>query len=429
MNFSSESAGSYCHALAARLWALNRSITGKGVRDTLRQLQLEIPDLELLSVPSGTQVYDWTVPDEWNVEQAYIDDPYGQRIVDFARNNLHLVGYSSAIEQHLTLDELKKHLYSLPDQPTAIPYITSYYSRRWGFCISQQQLEALLPGTYYVRVDATLAPGQLDYAELLIKGREEREIFLSTYVCHPSMANNELSGPVVATAIARWLASENRRYSYRIVFAPETIGAITYISKNYEVLRNQVFAAFNLTCLGDEKAYSYVPSRQGDTIADRVAKHVLKHIDPNYKQFSWLDRGSDERQYCAPGVDLPMATITRSKYGEFPEYHTSLDNLNFVTPKGLQGGFDAVRAAIEAIEADCNPIVRVRCEPQLGKRGLYPTLSTKTSGTEVRRMMNLISYCDGSKSLLDIAEILDEPVSALAAILDTLKKHDLITFE
>jgi aminopeptidase-like protein len=267
----------------------------------------------------------------------------------------------------------------------------------------------------------------LNYAELILPGSSEEEVMLSTYVCHPSMANNELSGPVVTLALARWLSSlEDRRYTYRIVFVPETIGSIVYLSRNIEHLKRWVKAGFNITCIGDERCYSYLPSRAGNTLSDRAALHVLKHIDPEFKRYSWLDRGSDERQYCSPGVDLPIATIMRTKYGEFPEYHTSLDDLNLVTAKGLVGGFNALRQAIQVIENNVLLKSNVLCEPQLGKRGLYPTLSTKESGEQVRAMMNLISYCDSKHDLLDIAEIIGEPVGKLVDILKPLIAHGLI---
>ena len=276
-------------------------------------------------------------------------------------------------------------------------------------------------------IDSDLKPGVLNYAELILPGQSEQEVMLSTYVCHPSMANNELSGPVVTLALARWLQSlDNRCYTYRIVFVPETIGSIVYLSRNIEHLRRQVKAGFNITCIGDDRCYSYLPSRAGDTLSDRAARHVLKHIDPKFKRYSWLDRGSDERQYCAPGIDLPIATIMRSKYGQYPEYHTSLDDLSLVTPKGLEGGFNALQQAILAVEHNVRPKTTVLGEPQLGKRGLYPTLSTKESGAQVRAMMDLISYCDGRHDLLEIAELIGEPMGKLVDMLKPLVSHGLI---
>jgi aminopeptidase-like protein len=284
-------------------------------------------------------------------------------------------------------------------------------------------------GEYEVFIDSELFDGSLTYGELFIPGRLNREVFISTYICHPSMANNELSGPSVTVFIAKWLlARGSNRFSYRFVFIPETIGSIAYLSKNKDLLKSNVFAGFNVTCVGDNRNYSYLPSRNGNSLSDNVAKHVLKHMCPSYKSYKWIDRGSDERQYCAPGIDLPIASIMRTKYGEYDEYHTSLDDLiNVVTVEGLEGGYTAIKRAIEALEENFFPKINVFCEPQLGKRGLYPTLSTKTSGEQVKLMMNLITWSDGTKSLLDIAEICEVPVWELYPIVSELLKHQLLT--
>lgn len=418
--------GTTMHEWARDLFPICRSITGQGVRETLRYLSELVPGLTIHSVPSGTKAFDWTVPDEWRIQGGYLTDEAGHRIIDFHENNLHVVGYSEPVDVWLSREELDSHLHSLPDQPNAIPYITSYYTQRWGFCMMDNTRRSLRPGRYHAVIDSCLKPGQLDYAELVLPGRTDREVLLSTYVCHPSMANNELSGPVVTTALARWLASIDRRYTYRIIFIPETIGSIVYLSRNLEHLRTHVIAGFNITCIGDDRCYSFLPSRNGDTLSDRAARHVLQHIAPDYHRYSWLDRGSDERQYCAPGIDLPIATIMRSKYEEYPEYHTSLDDLTFITPTGLEGGFTALRLALEAIEHDGYPTVTTFGEPQLGKRGLYPTISTKEYNRPVRTMMDIISYCDGKRSLLEIAEIVGEPMSKLMEILPPLIKNGLI---
>ena len=427
-NPSDTGQGTYCHELAKELFPVCRSLTGAGLRETLKRIGSELPGLKVHEVPSGTAAFDWTVPDEWTIRDAFIADESGERIVDFRKHNLHVMGYSEPVDQWMSLDELDAHLYSLPDQPDAIPYITSYYARRWGFSLSHEQRRSLQPGRYHAVIDSDLKPGVLNYAELCLPGRTKEEVFISTYVCHPSMANNELSGPVVTTALAKWLMSlPQRRYTYRIVFIPETIGSIVYLSRNIDYMKRHVVAGYNVTCIGDERCFSYLPSRAGNTLSDRAALHVLKHIDPDFKRYTWLDRGSDERQYCSPGVDLPVATIMRSKYGEYPEYHTSLDDLSFVTAEGLQGGYDALQQAIAVIESNARLRSEVRCEPQLGKRGLYPTLSTKDSGARVRTMMNLISYCDGRHTLLDIAELIDAPVAELVEILTPLVDDGLIT--
>ncbi|MBB4217468.1 aminopeptidase-like protein [Rhizobium sp. BK212] len=396
--------GQAAYDLACELFPINRSITGPGVRQTLAILTREMPGLTTHSVLSGTQAFDWVVPDEWDVREAYIEDPEGNRIVDFKANNLHLMGYSEPVNCELSLDDLQAHLYSLPDQPDAIPYVTSYYSRRWGFCLSHHQRLSLKPGQYRVRIDSTLAPGNLNYGEILIAGDSAEEIFLSTYICHPSMANNELSGPVVTTEIVKWLISRDRLpYSFRVIFIPETIGSICYLSRNLGVMKERMRAGFNITCVGDDRAYSFLPSRDGNTLADRAVLHALEHVAGEFERYSWWDRGSDERQYCAPGIDLPVASIMRSKYGVYPEYHTSLDNLDLISPAGLGGAIRAVQGAILAVEQDRHYKINVLGEPQLGKRGLYPTISTKTSGATVRLMMNVISQLDGRTSLLEVS--------------------------
>lgn len=424
---SNETIGHRMHGWARDLFPICRSLTGPGVRETLAYFQKLLPGLTMHEVPSGTEAFDWTVPPEWTIRDAWVENEHGERIIDFKRHNLHVLGYSAPIDTWLELDELQKHLYSLPDQPDAIPYITSYYSRRWGFCLTHNEREALKPGRYRAVVDADLKPGVLNYAELLIPGETQDEVFLSTYVCHPSMANNELSGPVVTTAIAQWIAAlPRRRYSYRIVFIPETIGSIVYLSRNLDHLKRHVKAGFNVSCIGDDRGYSYLPSRAGDTLSDRAARHALQHIDASYTRYTWLDRGSDERQYCSPGVDLPMATIMRSKYGRYPEYHTSLDDLTLVTPTGLEGGFRALQTAIAAVERNVTPMVTVLCEPQLGKRGLYPTLSTKETGAQVATMMGLLTYADGKHDLLQIAEILHVPIARLAEILEPFVANGLV---
>lgn len=416
------------HAFAEQLWPYNRSITGEGVRQTLRDIKQICPQLEIIEVPSGTEVFDWTIPREWKVSEAWIKTPSGEKICDFSKNNLHLLGYSVAVNQKLSLSELQEHLYSLEDQPDAIPYITSYYNDHWGFCLSEDDRSTLVEGEYQVYIDAEHFEGSLSYGEIVLPGTSKKEIFLSTYVCHPSMANNELSGPVVATFIAKWLGEfKSRKFTYRIVFVPETIGSITYLSKNLKHLKSNVVGGFNVTCVGDDRAYSFLPSRNGDTISDRIGRHVLHHIDKDYFTYGWGDRGSDERQYCAPHVDLPIATIMRTKYGRYDEYHTSLDDLeNVVTAEGLEGGYNALRDALEVFEKDCFPRVSVFGEPQLGKRGLYPNVSTKKSRSEVKLMMDLISWSDGKRSLLEISEICGVAFAESHSLLERLVEHDLI---
>jgi aminopeptidase-like protein len=391
--------------LCKQLYPINRSITGNGVRESLRVIQKEIP-IRIHEIPSGTPVLDWTVPREWNVSEAYIIDlTTGKKIVDFRDCNLHLVGYSIPVDQGMDFDELKSHLFTLEDQPDAIPYITSYYKEFWGFCIAYNDYKKIdRSARFYVRIKSELKTGSLTYADLVIPGGSEKEIFISTYICHPSMVNNELSGPVVATSLADWVDKmENRKYSYRFVFIPETIGSITYLSLHLDQLKRNVIGGYNITCVGDERNFSYLPSRYGNTLADKISVHVLRHSVP-YRTYTFLDRGSDERQYCAPGVDLPVCSIMRTKFGDYPEYHTSLDNFDLVTEAGLQGSLDIYKKCIEAFEKNFIPKVKVLGEPQLGRRGLYPSLSTKDTRRIVGNMMNFIAYADGTNDLIDICD-------------------------
>lgn len=409
------------------LFPICRSITGDGVRETLNYLRELLPEMTIHEVPSGTQAFDWEVPNEWNVREAFVENENGERIIDFADHNLHLVGYSEPVDIWLDREELDTHLFSLPEQPDVIPYITSYYNRRWGFCLSHQQRESIPPGRYHAVVRSTLEPGSLTYGELLLPGTGSEEILLSTYVCHPSMANNELSGPVVTTALAQWLSSfAERRFTYRIVFIPETIGSIVYLSRHLQEMKERTIAGFVITCIGDERDYSMVYSRLGNTLADRVVEHVLRNTVERYTPYSYLERGSDERQYCSPGIDLPVVAVMRSKFGCYPEYHTSADNLSLVTPAGLIGGYRVLQDCLTVLEANGYYRVTTPCEPQLGKRGLYPTLSTKRSGTGVRDMMNVLAYCDGSHDLLAVSERVRLPATDIIPLVGKLTDHGLL---
>lgn len=420
--------GELIYSWAKDLFPICRSITGQGVRDTLNYFKKLEPELKIHQIKSGTKVFDWTIPNEWNIRDAYILDEKGKKIVDFQKNNLHVVNYSEPVNKILSLDELQNHLYSLPDQPNAIPYVTSYYEKRWGFCITQNLRNKLKSGLYHVVIDSDINPGYLNYADLIIPGKLKKEIFFSTYICHPSMANNELSGPVVALALIKLLQNNinNLKYTYRFIFIPETIGSITYLSKNIKLLKKYVIAGFNLTCLGDERCYSFLPSRLKNTLSDKVAIHVLKNDIKNFKTYSWLDRGSDERQYCSPGIDLPVVNVMRSKYGTYPEYHTSLDDLNLITPKGLYGSFVLHKNIINILEKNEKIGCTVLGEPQLGKRGLRPQLGEKNNIIKVKTIMNLLTYADGQNTILDIAEIINEPFEKIISLVDELIKHNLI---
>ncbi|MEY4401229.1 MAG: hypothetical protein RL072_1094 [Actinomycetota bacterium] len=401
---TSEATGEQILAFAKKLFPITRSITGEGVRETLQLIQEILPDMQIHEVPSGTKCFDWTVPQEWQITEAYIEDPAGRRIVDFKNHNLHVVSYSSPVDEVLELEALQEHLHSLPDKPNAIPYVTSYYADRWGFCLSHEQRASLRPGRYHAVIKSKKFDGVLNYGELILKGASKEEIFISTYVCHPSMANNEISGPTVVTYVAKWLATLDRRFTYRIIFIPETIGSICYLSRNLKQMKSRVFAGFNISCVGDDRTYSIIESRTADTEADRVAKHVLKHLGPKTRIHTFLERGSDERQYCSPGVDLPVVGLSRTRFTSYPEYHTSLDDFSVVTASGLKGGFEFVRTCLEVLEENWTYSATQLCEPQLGRRGLYPTLGARGVESSVDDLLNVLAYSDGKTDLLQIAE-------------------------
>lgn len=396
------------------------------MRTTLEFLSSKVNAMAIREIPSGTEAFDWVVPQEWEVTQAYIEDMQGNRLVDWKENNLHLVGYSTPINAVIEKEELLRNLHFLDAQPNAIPYVTSYYEKQWGFCLSKNHLDQIGPGPFKVVIDSRLFDGVLNYGEMIIPGSSKEEILFSTYICHPSMANNELSGPVIATAIAHWLESlKSRKYTYRLLFLPETIGSLYYLSRNLETLKNNVKAGYVLTCIGDSAEFSYIPSRLGNTLADRAAICALEE-NGKFKSYSWLDRGSDERQYCAPGVDLPVCSVTRSKYHEYPEYHTSLDNLDFISPDALEGSLNFFKSIILILENNSKPFVTTLGEPQLGKRGLYPNLSTKNAWSEIADLMNVISFCDGNHDLIDIASICRIPISKVIDNINTLTQQGLV---
>lgn len=428
MGYDLKIIGQSMYNLCVELFPICRSITGNGVRKTLSILNSVIEgEMVVREVPSGTQVFDWSVPKEWNIRNAWIKDSKGNKILDFKDNNLHVVSYSLPVNKKVNLEELKTIIYTQAEQPDAIPYVTSYYKERYGFCMTQNQKNNLKEDNYHIFIDSELKDGSLTYGEIIIPGDSNKEVFLSTYVCHPSMANNELSGPAVAIYLAKWLKSlPIRRYTYRIIFIPETIGSITYLSQNLEHLKKRVIAGFNISCVGDNRTFSYVASRYGNTLADKVAKNVLRFYYPEYKEYSFLKRGSDERQYNAPGVDLPVCAICRSKYGEYPEYHTSKDNLDFITPEGLAGAFDVYKQCITVLENNYKYKINVLCEPQLGKRGLYPTISQKGSYDAIKAMTDFIAYADGNNDLIDISNIIGVSVKNLTSIIEKLKINELI---
>jgi aminopeptidase-like protein len=412
---------------AVDLFPICRSITGDGVRQTLHYLSNKVDGLTIKDVPSGYKAFDWVVPEEWNINDAYIENEKGEILVDFKKNNLHIMGYSCPIDEWVSFSELQNHLHSIESLPEAIPYVTSYYKKDWAFCISDFDRRKMTDQQYHVVIDSGFKKGTLNYGEIILKGESTKEVFLSTYVCHPSMANNELSGPVVTLALVKWLTKiRNLRYTYRIIFIPETIGSIVYLSKNIKQMQERVIAGYNVTCVGDNNSYSFVPSRKENTLSDKVAKYVLNKYIGNYKEYTFLDRGSDERQYCHPKVDLPIASLMRTKYGEYKEYHTSLDNLDYISADGLYGGYSALKKCIEIIEFNRVYQSKVTCEPHLSSRGLYPYLGTIETRSKVRDLMNFLAYIDGKLTLLDIAEKINYDIYECQNLVETLLRFDLI---
>ena len=421
--------GKEMYQFAEEIFPIGRSLTGEGVRETLRRIRRQVPELEIKSVPSGTRVFDWTVPREWEILDGFIEDENGRRILDYHENNLCIMGYSTSVDQYVSREELLKYVKVEENQPDVIPYVTSYYSQRFAFCMSKNQRDALPEGTYHMVIKSRHFDGVLNYGEVRLPGESEKEVLLSTYICHPSMANNEVSGPVLTTWLIKWLKQRNRKLSYRIVLIPETIGSIAYISQNLQELKKNIIAGFVLTCVGDDRAYSYLESRNGDTLADRVMQNVLASTHPDYLTYSYLDRGSDERQYNAPGVDLPVCDFCRSKYGEYPEYHTSADDMSVISPEGFAGAYDVMTQVLAALEYNGYYKVTCLCEPQLGKRGLYPTESRKGIYQEVKKMTNLIAYSDGRRDLIDISTKIGVSIKELIPILETLLHSGLLIQE
>lgn len=407
-----------------KIFPLNRSLTGKEVIKTLSIIKEKIPNLSIHRVKSRTKVFDWTVPDEWNVKDAYLINPKGKKLADFKLNNIHLMGYSIPIKKTLNLNDLKKKLYYLKKLPNAIPYVTSYYKKDWGFCIKYNDFKKLKKGNYKVFINSSLKKGILSYGHVLIKGKSKKEILLSTNICHPSLANNECSGITLLTYLAEWLNKQKLNYSYRIVFVPETIGALCFIKKNINKLKKNVIGGYTITCVGDDRVFSYLPSRNGNTISDKIAIRVLSRNKKGFKTYSWLDRGSDERQYCSPNLDLPIASIMRSKYSCYKEYHNSLDKIGkVVTEKGLQGSFKVYKEVIKLFEKNYRPIAVNLGEPFLKKHGLF---KSKAYTNDVRLVSDILTYCDGDNDLNDIADKCKVDFKKIFSIINKLKKKKLI---
>ena len=415
------------------LFPICRSITGKGTFKTLQLIKKEFKELKIKKIKSGEKVFDWVIPPEWNITEAYILDKNGNKIIDFDNNNLHIVGYSIKVNKIIKKRKLIKNLFFLKKQPSAIPYITSYYKKRWGFCLSYNQFKKFNSkysdnDQFKVIINSNLnKSGNLNYGELLLKGKSKKEILISTYICHPSMANNELSGPIVSMSLINYFRKKNLKKSLRFVFIPETIGSIAYLSKNLSILKNNVIGGYNLSCIGDERKHSCMLSKNKNSPSDEALLLSYKRMNiTNYKIYSFLNRGSDERQYNSPGIDLGITSIFRSKYTEYPEYHTSLDDFKLVTIKGLSGGYNVAKNAIKIMLDNIYPVSKILCEPQMGKRGLYPTLSVKSKRKKNKMYMDFLQYSDGFNSLNKITKLINLDIKSTKKIYKILTKNKLL---
>jgi len=419
--------GRAMHDFIARLFPICRSITGNGVRETLAHVGKEIP-LDIHEVPSGTQVFDWSVPLEWNITDAFIKDCRGERLVDFRQCNLHVVSYSPPVHKKMTLAELKPHLYSLPDRPSWIPYRTSYYRDNWGFCLSHKQLSELPEGEELeVCIESTLSPGSLTYGECCLAGTSREEILVSCHVCHPSLCNDNLSGLAVATALAKAMAIKPRRYTYRFIFIPATIGAITWMARNEATLKN-IRHGLVLTGIGDRGATTYKKSRRGDAEVDRAMQHILRHREPDHRVIDFFPYGYDERQYCSPAFNLPVGCLMRTPHGQYPEYHTSADNLDFVKPESLAESYAHCLALFDILEHNRTYLnLSPKGEPQLGRRGLYRDVAgQQESKTFELSLLWVLNLSDGTHSLLDIAERAGLPFATIHNAAGLLEQHGLL---
>jgi len=417
-----------------KLFPITRSLTGKGVKDTLEIIKKEFPRLKIKKIKSGTKVFDWKIPDEWNISKAYVIDKKGKRIIDFKNHNLHVVGYSIPVNKYIPKKHLIKNLYFLRNQPKAIPYVTSYYKKRWGFCLSYDHFKKIKKNylnndLFKVVIKSNFnSKGNLNYGELVLKGKSSQEILISTYICHPSMANNELSGPIVSMGLINYFQKKkNLKKTLRFLFIPETIGSISYLSQNLKKLKKNLIGGFNLSCIGDERTHSCMFTKYNDSPSDEALLQAYKNLKiKKFKIYSFLKRGSDERQYNSPGIDLPIASIFRTKYGNYPEYHTSLDDFNLVTLKGIKGGFNVAKEAINIILKNIYPTSNILCEPQLSKRGLYPSLSTKNKKTTSKDFLSFLQYSDGKNSLNKISKLIKLNLKATKKIYTKLSTIKII---
>jgi aminopeptidase-like protein len=418
--------GAAMHALAAELYPICRSITGNGFRASQAILQKHIP-VTLHEVPSGTQVFDWTVPREWNIRDAWVRNPQGEKIVDFGKSNLHILQYSVPTKGKFALRELRQHLFSLPDHPDWIPYRTSYYKENWGFCVTHRLLESLRDGEYEVCIDSSLDSGSLTYGEYVLRGATTDEILISCHSCHPSLCNDNLSGMAVATTLARLLNDVERRYTYRFLFIPGAIGSITWLSSHREETA-RVRHGLVVACVGDGGSMTYKKSRRGNAEIDRAVLHVLHHKGKPFGVKEFSPYGYDERQYCSPGFNLSVGSLTRTPHGEFPQYHTSEDNLEFIRPEFLEDSLATYLAVMRVLEGNRTFInLNPHCEPQLGKRGLYRPMGGQTDEPlNELAMLWVLNLSDGEHALLDIAERSGMAFDHIAAAAEALHSHGLL---
>ena len=421
-----EDVGHQIYALAAELFPIARSLTGDGVRSSLGLIGQHVP-IDIVEVPTGEAVFDWQIPQEWNVRDAHISDARGRRRVDFRRSNLHVVGYSRPVRAFMPLSELKAHIFTLPEQPELIPYRTSYYKEFWGFCMAHRDFLALEEGNYEVCIDADLRDGHMSYGEALIKGRTEEEFLLSAHVCHPSLANDNCSGLALLAILGAHLRTRRRRYSYRLVFAPGTIGAIAWLARN-EAMAGRIMHGLVVSGVGDAGGPTYKRSRRGNAKIDRAMSIVLLHQGQGSRVIDFSPYGYDERQYCSPHFDLPVGLLQRSLFGTYPEYHTSADNLDFIAPRNLEASYRIVTSVIDAIEEDATYLnLNPACEPQLGRRGLYGAIGgDKDAYGKQMAMLWLLNLSDGRHSLLDIAERSGLPFATLHETAALLESHALL---
>ena len=420
---------------ANKLFPLNRSITGRGTLQTLKYIKDIFPKLKINKIKSGTKVFDWKVPKEWNVFDAYVLDKNGKKIIDFKKNNLHLVGYSHGVDDYVTKKTLLKHLHTLSNQKNAIPYVTSYYQKYWGFCINYIDYLKLIKtykqnDTFKVVIKSNFkSDGYLFYGELLLPGKSKKEILISTYICHPSMANNELSGPIVSMSLINYFQKKKLNYSIRFIFIPETIGSIAFISKNIKKIKKYLLGGYNLTCLGYSKDYGCILSKYKNNLCDKYLLEAYQNLKIKYKEFSFLERGSDERQFNSPKVEFPIATVFRSKFGNYKEYHTSLDNFNIVSEKNIIDSFKLMVKVIKIFQKKIIPSSKYYCEPNMGKRGLYPLISQKhrqKTFSNTVNLMNFLQYADGKNDLEDIAKNIKTTTKETKKIFNLLTRKKLI---